>query len=105
MPTLIGGHWPTCRDSSGEMRRSSHVGLWIMERRSLREIPQSSINSKFAVSLGMGLDFDDVIALNGSSSGVVCDGVLVAYIAGNFGSDRINIFQRPREKSDPSGLI
>ena len=35
---------------------------------------------------------------------MVCDGVLVANIAGNFGRDRIDILQRAGKKSDSSCL-
>src|SRR5580658_1094325 len=81
------------------------VGLRVWRRRELHEVARPSINSQLAVSLAMGFDFDRVIALCGRSRGVVCDGVLVAYIAGNFGSDRIDILQRLREESDSSGLV
>src|SRR3981081_1848815 len=56
------------------------------------------------MSVSMRLNFDGVIAANGGLWGMVCDGVLVANIAGNFGSDRIDILQRARKKGDPSCL-
>src|ERR1700760_4265832 len=52
----------------------------------------------------MRFHFDGVIAVHGSSSGVVGDSVLAANIAGNFSGDRIDIFQRAREEGDSSCL-
>jgi hypothetical protein len=69
-----------------------------------RKVSGPGINGKLAVSLGVRLNFDGVITVNRGSGGVVCDGVLVANIAGNFGGDRIDILQRAGEKSDSSCL-
>src|SRR3982074_1701922 len=52
----------------------------------------------------MCLNFDSVITANGSLWGMVCDGVLVADIAGNFGGDRIDILERARKKGNSSCL-
>jgi hypothetical protein len=52
----------------------------------------------------MRLNFDRVVSASRSPRGVICNGVLVANIAGNFGSDRIDVLQRTREKGDSSCL-
>jgi len=91
--------------STGSRLYGVGVGLAVIEPRSLGEIARPSINSQLAVSLAMGLDFDGVITLYGTSRGVVRDGVLVSYISSNLGSHRIDILQRPREEGDPSGLV
>jgi hypothetical protein len=77
--------------------------LW--RQGALYEVTQPSINRQLTLFLAMRLDPDRVIAVCGSSRGAICDGVLVAYIAGNFGSDRIDILQRPRKEGDSSRLI
>jgi hypothetical protein len=43
--------------------------------------------------LSVRLNLDGVIAASGALWGMVGDGVLVANIAGDFGSDRIDILQ------------
>lgn len=58
----------------------------------IHAVTGSGVDSKAAAPWSTRFNFDDVISADGSSWGMVCDGVLIANISGHFGSNRIDIF-------------
>ena len=70
----------------------------------LRVVAGSRVDGELAAPRCARLHLDRVIAGGGGSRGVIGEDVLIAYIAGDFGGDRIDILERGGEEGDAPGL-
>ena len=61
---------------------------------------------ELAVAAGLGIDPDGAIATGGlGSGGLIADGVLVAYVAGDGAADGVDFLERARKKGNAAGAL